>query len=323
MKTRIYLTLILLALLLFNGVHAQVKIYKLSNGSKIEATKEEPIKVELNDEDKPIDNVLMQIDIEEFREKYNYDVITIQIGRSGFNDGFIRHEFNSDLYKKKYGDLNQFNIYAFNNSEYEEGQGNFGLVSEKVYYRGYVKEADQLLRILGQYITGQEEYYDEDRNSIRKRNVYSNAEEVILFKVQFTQSESAIIESRYLDLIEEENGISGQKRSLNRCAFSLEKKTSDRPFPLSIFLTDPEKYEHLSDVLYEIAEYKFDEIKQEKDKAKALELYDEWDKENEILCIKETASNEKQLQDLEEKLKKSTDLKTTKQKMEFILSELK
>ncbi|MGM0477823.1 MAG: hypothetical protein ACQERC_01275 [Bacteroidota bacterium] len=320
-----YLLLILLNTLFFSSINAQIKTYKIKDGTKTEISRDDTIKIELDGEGKPLDNILISFDIKEFREKYNYDIINIAVGRSGFTGGLFKHEFDSELSKKKYADVKKFNFYAFNHTEYEEGQGKgtFALVSEKVYYRGYVKETPHFYKILGQYITGQEEYYDEDSRTVRTRNVLSSGEEVIQLNIRFEQNESAKFDARYKELIEEGNGIGKQRHKVGKCTNKLAKKMIEMPFPLSIFLLDRVKYEHLVETINEIVNYKYDEIKQEKNKEKAFELYEEWDKEKDAFCIEETESNEDQLKELEKKFKKIPESTTVPEKMEIIRNALK
>jgi len=82
-----------------------------------------------------------------------------------------------------------------------------------------------------------------------------------------------------------------------------------------------QKYKQIPLAIEEITKYHFELLKAEKDKAKALEMYDNWinKKGRDIYCIEEYKSNKDKLKKLEKDLKSAT---SVEQKIDLIKAAL-
>ena len=312
------------SLFCFTNSYAQFKIYKISKGTKTELANGGLLEIEVDVDWKPMDKFLLEIDVKKFREKFKYDVISLKWGGDGGSiDAYLSHEFDSELSKKKYANVNKFNVYLFKTANISEEVGNFFLSNKQIAnwqinYTGYK------LSFGANYITGVENYYDENSKSIKVRNVYSKLENLFALDLKFVNSAStqaAAIEKKYKETFD--NDFSKvQKYYIEygaSCAKNLRNVNSNIPIiSIVVFI---QKYKQIPLAIEEITKYHFELLKAEKDKAKALEMYDNWinKKGRDIYCIEEYKSNKDKLKKLEKDLKSAT---SVEQKIDLIKAAL-
>jgi hypothetical protein len=318
MKILKLITIGLIAIQSF-GLSAQVTFYKIKDGAKTVLPEGENLKFQLDDKGKPIGNVLIEVNVPEFRKKYNFDDILIAFGpptRPLSQTLRISHTFEEEYIKKKYANVNVLNFYAFMNSDFKEQLGN----SSPTFSTYYIPNDDMKktfhYRIIGRYKTGTEKYWDDKSNSYKLRDLFESTEILSKVDITFEENKAITLSSEYAALIysnsHEYNGVPSIyniTRDLKSCAKELDKIT------VGFGPATKKKYKNLANAIYEIAIEKEKEIKEEKDKAKALELFYEWHEISKKLCIEDDKPKSEQLKTLEKSLGAS---KTIVQKIELI-----
>lgn len=314
--------MMILSLFCFTNAMAQFKAYKISNGSKTEVLNGSLLEIEVDAEGKPMHNFLLEIDVKKFREKFKFDVFHVKYGvpSAGGIDGYINHEFDSDISKKKYAGVSTFKVYLFKSPDAKDETGALYLLNNNFVANWQVNYEGYTIDFSGKYITGQDKYYDEKSKSIKMRNVYSNPENIFNVDLKYISSASTkllVAEKKYNEMFGSDfsNVQKNYTEYAAACAKKLKNVNSNIPI-ISIVVFIP-KYKQIPKAIEEIANYHFELLKAEKDKAKALEMYDNWynKKGRDLYCIMEYKSNKDKLKKLEKDLKSAT---SVEQKIELI-----
>lgn len=293
----------------FSNSSAQIKAYKLKNGSKTEITAGQELTIELSGEGKQIDNILYEIDIKKFKEANKYDIITITIGRNP-NDYWneTKIELTSDLALKKYSNLDRFSIYAFENNSYVNKHGNFFVFPKNYSILEKYFQDVFYIKIVGFYKKSEETYYDDFSSSVKTRNIYDEGQEISRFEFKYIQNQAAkdqAIDIKYQKFAA--NDFEGARKEYivyckNR-AERLREIKSDAPIVSSYVSIS--KYKNIAQAVEEIGEYYFNILKNEKDKVKAVQLHDEWiNTQRAFFCLENKLND--QAKKLEKELKTAT-----------------
>jgi hypothetical protein len=159
---------------------AQIKISKVANGTRTAVASGGKIDVRIQDDEKALENIVVDIDIAAFKKAYKYDLVGVYYKWQGTTMGYYEHEFDSQLNTKKYGGKGVIPVYLFDTKNFKETD--FRTLAEGTYYSGPEGEKTREILIKGYYITGEEGYFD--RNDMYKtRNTYSEGE--LITKVPF------------------------------------------------------------------------------------------------------------------------------------------
>lgn len=323
MKILKLITIGLIAIQSF-GLSAQVTFYKIEDGDKTVVPEGESLKFKLDNDGKPIGNVVIEVNVEEFRKKYNFDDILVAFGASTkliSRTLRISHEFEKEYVKKKYANVNILNFYAFMNSDYDEKLGN-----NSPTFSTYNFGADDMKKtfhyqIIGRYKTGTEEYWDDKSNSYKRRDLFESTEVIRKVDVTFDENKEIMMKREHSALVysisQEYNGVPSLEvitGRLKSCAVELNELTVGFG-PLT-----KKKYENLSNAIYDIAVEKEKELYAMKDKPKALEQFYAWHKESEKLCIEDDKTKSDELKTLEKSL---GDLNDNGEKLDLIREYLK
>lgn len=308
------------SVIFFSNSFSQIKAYKLKNGSKTEITTGQELTIELTGEGKQVDNILYEIDIKKFKEANKYDLIAFRVNRKSDDYGsYAKIELTSDFALKKYSNLDKFSIYAFEYNSYINKHGNFFVVPKDLFISERNLQDGYYIKIIGFYQKGEETYYDEYSKSVKTRNIYDEGQEISRLEFKYFQNQASkdqAMDIKFQNFAANDYEVA-RKEYIVYCknrAERLREIKSDAPIVSSY--VNISKYKNIAQAIEEIGEYYFNILKNEKDKAKAIEIHDEWiNKQRAFFCL------ENKLTDKAKKLEKDLKTATTvEQKIELFKS---
>ncbi len=302
------------------GLSAQVNFFKVKDGVKTVLPEGEKLIFQLDNDGKPLGNIIIEVNVQEFRKKHNYDDILVVFGSSNLpisNSLRVSHTFDNDFEKKKYANINTLNFFAFINADFVDQLGNISPTFSKYYISSEDMNKTFEYRIIGRYKTGTEKYWDEKSNSYKIRDLFESTEVIRKVDVTFEENKAITLSRDFAALIYWSNDdhkgtptLYKITKDLKKCAQELSKLT------VGIGPVSKKKYDNLSKAIYDIAVEKEKELKDEKDKAKGLEQFYEWLKISEKLCIEDDKTKSEQLKKLEKSLGGA---KNNEQKLSLIM----
>jgi len=312
MKTKLLFTAALF--LLAVAGHSQFSYYKVQNGSKTPLKEGESVTIPLDDNNAPLANVLMEIDVKAFRTAHKYDLIapTFCVKES---DGSLRQlyyvdfVFDSQLNLKKYASVKTLKVYLFGTPDVTADNYNLYLTKPKVTYDDALLNYIMLLG--ASYITGTEDVYDD--GVFRERNIYSKRETISKPGsplIRFEMTPGTLVSEKHRRLIVAGYASMDGQMSLA----SVTKAVSDEIAAIKKFVTSipmvgtSENYPNISESMQMISDARKNEITNETDKAKALALLEQWSKEYKHLLV--SGKGKDILKDMNKQLKGKTDVQS-------------
>lgn len=296
---------------LCSGVFAQVKYYKIQNGTKTLLKEGEELNIKLNEKMEPEVNFLMEVDIVAFRKAQTYQLIAATMVYVIEGKSYIKylHDWNleSEMFKAKYGTEKVLNFYLFGTPDVIKNPKNMSFYKTNIPLSD--AEDSYHFDLEAAYKTGKEGYFD--NNVYKERDVFSKREYVPNPKspiVSFSIPESVTLKHKYDVLVSSGNGIYEGINSLGlinddlRTEVLAVKNIKANVPVLGYVPTFPE----VARAMEAIMDYKRNEIKNEADMTKAIALVEAWNKDAAYLHVLEK-SETSTLKAFNKKLKGITD----------------
>ena len=175
MQFRITKTITAVAFVLASvSVQAQIKISKVTNGTRTAVKNGDKVDIHLSKTDETVlDNVVVDLDIAAFKKAYKFDRVAIVYTLNNYEVEYYGHTFDSPLNTKKYAGKGIIPVYAYDTKNFKETDFRT-LVKGSVNYSGSRTDVRKVI-VYGSYKTGEEGYFD--NNDIYKtRDVFSPGE---------------------------------------------------------------------------------------------------------------------------------------------------
>lgn len=319
-------------LMLIGSLHAQFQFYKIEKGVKT------PIKggeyaIVFDDNLKPTNNVLLEVNVAEFKKKYSYNLFGIEVFEEKNNK---RSElltwqliFESEFYKSKYGADKILRYYLFPDENTAKDPKAMVYYSGKESYNTFsmyvATDQDTLsFQMYGRYKTGSETYYDERSETIKDRDLFTDPEDQNIPEapvIRYVLSEKLkkdyqqkLDDERYEKTIANSDNHSFQQSgnyysTLYGIDYNL-RKESNHVLSYTIGgISGASQYPQISKAIVEISDYKEKQIKAEPDHAKALQMMEEWGTNYKKLIVIDNLTPEQRKQ-LNKDLKATEDVAT-------------
>jgi hypothetical protein len=291
MKRSILLTMAMCAMVI--AAKAQIKYYKIEKGVKTELKNGENVDLAVDGESKVQTNLLVEIDIKDFRAKNNHDNMVVQWMDKRLNSdarnerSFVHITFDDPFIQKKYAGVNVLKVYLFKTDD--NANDPKALFLEKsstinLYYLDYTYQ----LKVSGRYIQKVEEYYED--KTWKKRNVYSALEPISASgELIFKYAKEALAGEQYKQLVdpgkEEKDGVKGLDRIKD--VFSNEVYVIKREKINVPVVGSVEAYKEIPKALETIWVAKSQQILDEKDKQKAIDMLLQLNKDYKVCMVSE------------------------------------
>jgi hypothetical protein len=305
--------LILLVLLSVTTVQAQVNYYKIQNGVKTALKQNESVIINLNGERIPDINILVEIDLKSFKSTYKYDNIYVsfsEIEKTGYMPtGYSSFSFDSPMNQKKYGDAKYLQFYLFGTPEVKNDNNAIYL---RTPYIDYNEANDKFaIRIRGRYKIKTEEYYE--NSTWKTRDIFSDLESIpnfVFSPITFILSEEGMINERYQKLISDGFSTIEDIKGTRTISYDLAKEYQYvKGFETNIPLVGPSpNYPNVFEAMKTIYEAKSNEITNEPDHKKALDLLYQWNKDYVYLIV--STKDKSILKTLNKELKGKTEVQS-------------
>ncbi len=312
MKMKKIMMLLLLSLAVVSPLTAQVKYYKVQNGTKTLLKTGEKFVIPLNDKLEASTNFLMEIDIIAFKKLYTYQSISAtMVYKNDNGDAIVKDYINwnlgSELYKSKYGTEKVLNYYLFGTEEVRKNPKNM------YFYKGALSLSDALdtiyFDIEAAYKTGKEGYFEND--AYKERDVFSKREYVPNPNspiVSFQIPAAVLLDKKYKDFVDPGYASTNDMMGLSAIHRKIENewnrvKDIKTAVPVVGYISN---FPEVARAMELILDQKEAEIKKETDKQKAIDLVEQWSNDSKYLIVLEKSENPT-LKALNKKMKGITD----------------
>jgi hypothetical protein len=314
MKMKKLMMLLLLSLAVVSPLTAQVKYYKVQNGTKTLLKTGEKFVIPVNEKLEASTNFLMEIDIIAFKKLYTYQSINAtMLHKNSEGDATVKDYINwnlgSELFKSKYGTEKVLNYYLFGTEEVRKNPKNMYFYKDK----GSFSLTDALdtiyFDIEAAYKTGKEGYFEND--AYKERDVFSKREYVPNPNspiVSFQIPAAVLLDKKYKDFVDPGYASTNDMMGLSAIHRKIENEWSrvkdiKTAVPVVGYIaTFPEVARAMESIL----DQREAEIKKEADKQKAIDLVEQWSNDSKYLIILEK-SETPTLKALNKKMKGITD----------------
>ncbi|MES2589297.1 MAG: hypothetical protein V4622_09970 [Bacteroidota bacterium] len=292
MKTRNLFILTLITLAVLQPVNAQVKYYKIQDGAKTLLKEAEQITIPLNDKMESNVNILMEVDMVAFKKTYTYQQITSTLNYNSNGKAYIKDNIywniESDLFKAKYGADKTLSYYLLGTAEVLKNPKNM------YYYKGSITldNADDTVYfdIEAAYKTGKEGYFE--NNAYKERDVFSKREYVPNPKspiIRYEIPASILLDDKYKSYVNpgyaESKELIGFRNIQRKLEDELRQiKDIKQNVPVVGFVYT---FAEVSRAMETIVKSRENQIKNETDKQKALDLLAVWNKDYTFLLVLE------------------------------------
>lgn len=314
MKKNLLFTGALSAMLMASQLSlAQITCFKLENGNKTPLKEGEKFEITVN-KDQQIEtnsNIMVELDLVAFKKKYNYDNFRIRLR---FVDNEYSYSYNlgkawvsaseyikfSDpFFLKKYANLKTLQFYLIKTDETTTANS-FSLIKSMSFDPTLAKENFQLI-VEGGYVKGEEEYYDKDSKSWKKKDILSDFERIKLISdAKFKLSDELILKENYKKLVNP-----GDRRILDESG-NLIRGVGSMDYSLRNQSKSLEKsHKEISQAITSVSDYMQKKIMEEPDNKKAVALVIEWNKKALPLIVE--SINPSELKALKKELKSVTE----------------
>jgi hypothetical protein len=270
---------------------AQIKYYKVEKGVKTELKAGENVDLAVDAESNIQTNVLVEIDIKDFRAKHNYDNMIIQWmdkrtdGGSTIERSFVHYTFDDPFILKKFAGVNILKVYLFKTDDNASDSKALFLQNYSSVNLSYLDYTYQV-KVSGRYIQKVEEYYED--KTWKKRNVYSTLEPISSSAVfTYKYSKEGLVAEQYKQFVnpgnESKNGVTGLnsiKSTFSNEIYSIKRETINVPVVGAI-----EAYKEIPKALEAIWAAKSQPILDEKDKQKAMDLLMQLNKDYKVCVV--------------------------------------
>jgi hypothetical protein len=319
-----------ICLALISSAHAQFLFYKIEKGVKTPLKSGEEIVIATDDNLKATSNVMLEVNVAEFKKKYTYNLFAIGLlaARSGKNEMLMRHPllFGSEYYTTKFGSDKVLRYYLFPDETTAKDPKALVFYKGDDWYNKFTYEISLdtfLFELEGRYKTGSETYYDENSNSVKTRDVFTDPEYLPIVEtpfVRFTTTDKvkqdyqrSLDEQRYKRVIVDTDYSTYYRQggksfiTLFGIEEELEKESDKVILNYNIGGTGGViLYPQIAKAIQEIGVYKTNQIKAEPDMYKALTMLDEWEINYKKLIIIERLTEDQRKQ-LNKQLKAAPD----------------
>jgi hypothetical protein len=319
---------LVLGLILAGTAHAQFQFYTIEKGVKTAQKGADQILINIDENLKSDKNVMLEVNVAEFKKKYTYNLFAIGLFCSSLGtERYLMRQpvvFGSELYTTKYGTDKVLRFYLFPDETTASDNKAFVFYAGNDWYNKFTYEStlDTLhFQLEGRYKTGSE-FYSEN-GSVKERDLFTEAEQLKIASSPFVRFEPTeklkqdhqrkMDEDRYKKTISDYGYSSTYQRGSEYylTLLGIEGKLgeeSDRIVTTyniggvgGVIL-----YPQIAKAIEEIGDYKSALIKAEPDMYKALEMMDAWSVDYKKLFITDSLT-EDQRKALNKQLKAAPD----------------
>lgn len=318
MKTKNSIFIILFAALLSPSAFAQVvNYYKIEKGIKTPVKEGETVTIELDENLVPTSNILVEIDFKKFKSTYKYEnfVVTLRHDTKSlkaYQEAYHSFTIDNNVNLKKYSEDKYINFYLFETDEIKKDNKSIALKAPKIVfdettYTFYIE-------VTGRYRNSVEEYYDTDTHTWKTKDVFSKEEYISESpKVKLVPNQESVLNEHYQKLIKNDytnteiNNILGLGSISQKLSSELKTiKGMSTSVPL---VGTIESYPQISEAIDEIGKQRYNEIKAETEKSKAIDMLKQWNTEYKYLMVSQKDKNDLKNLNKELKDKKGIDAK--------------